>query len=83
MNKLTYQQAEQMAVEAAQAAMVQNYPAAAAELAKTGLFGKTLDRKARKLALRMGGFTLPEGWTIAMVTPQGWGANGYRRGGQS
>lgn len=69
-----------MAIEAAKAAIVRNYPAARAELSsgKNMFFGKELDRKARKLALKMGGFELPEGWTIAMVTLEGWGAGGYR-----
>ena len=45
------------------------YQTAAAALSEQGFFGKNLDRKARKLALQMGGLVLPDGWTIAAVTP--------------
>lgn len=77
---MNYNEAKAKAVEAAQAAIAAHYDAARAEVAAKGLFGKTLDRKARKLAFKMGGFTLPDGWTIAMVTPPNWnrGALGYR-----
>ncbi len=80
---MTHDQAQQQAIQAAQAAIAAHYDTARAELATTGLFGKELDRKARKLAFKMGGFTLPEGRTIAMMTPPGWGQGplGYR--GQS
>ena len=82
MNKdtTTRTQAQQQAIQAAHAAITAHYDTARAELAVAGLFGKELDRKARKLALKMSGFTLPEGWTIAMVTPTGWGQGqlGYR-----
>ena len=71
---------QNQAIQAAQAAIAAHYDTARAELSAAGLFGKELDRKARKLALKMGGLTLPEGWTIAMVTPPGWGQGrlGYR-----
>ena len=69
---------QNQAIQAAQAAIAAHYDTARAELAAEGLFGKELDRKARKLAFKMGGFTLPEGWTIAMVTPLGWGQGGTR-----
>jgi ribosomal protein L16/L10AE len=65
----TYQSAEKKAIEAARAGIEKHYKAAREELSKKGLFGETLDRKARKLALKKAGFTLPENWTIAMVTP--------------
>lgn len=65
-------------IKAAQTVLLQHYAAARAELARGGMFGKQLDQKARKLALRMGSHTLPEGWTIATVTPAGWGRFGYR-----
>jgi hypothetical protein len=71
---------QNQAIQAAQSAIAAHYDTARAELSDSGLFGKELDRKARKLALKMGAFTLPEGWTIAMVTPPGWGQGllGYR-----
>ena len=71
---------QNQAIQAAQAAIAAHYDTARAELSTEGLFGKELDRKARKLALKIGGFTLPEGWNIAMVTPTGWGQGrlGYR-----
>ena len=68
---MTYDEAEKLAIVAAKSAVAANYESARAELAVKH-FGKELDRKARKLALKMGGFELPEGWTIAMVTPDGW-----------
>ena len=66
--------------QAAARAMLSNYDAARAKLAATGLFGKTLDRQDRKLALSMGGVEIPEGMTVARATPHGWGAGplGYR-----
>lgn len=69
---LTYKETEDQAVEAAKKAVADNYPAARATLSRQGLFGKELDRKARKLAFKMGGFSLPEGWSIARVTPDVW-----------
>ena len=75
---LTYEDAEKEAILAAQDAIAKNYNEARGLLASKGLFGKTLDNKARKLALRMGGFKLPDGWTIARVTPSNWGSWGYR-----
>jgi len=77
---MNYEQAKAKAIEAAQVAIVEHYDAARAALGHTGAFGKDLDRKARKLALEMGGFELPNGWTISMVTPRGWagGLRGYR-----
>lgn len=80
---MTHVQAEAAAIAAAQTAIAAHYDAARAELSALGWFGKELDRKARKVALKKGGFGLPEGWTIAMVTPPNWGhgALGYR--GQS
>lgn len=59
-------------------AMREHFSRAAAELAGRGKFGKDLDRRARKLALRMGGWRLPAGVTIAWATPDGWAAGGYR-----
>lgn len=65
--------------EAACAAMTSHYDQARAELARSGLFGKTLDNKARKLALKLAGVSLPEGRTIAWATPDGWADGpGYR-----
>ena len=71
---------QNQAIQAAQAAIAAHYDTARAKLGAAGLFGKELDRKARKLAFKMGGCTLPDGWTIAMVTPPGWGQGslGYR-----
>lgn len=68
----------------AQQAMIDHYDAARAELGKTGAFGKDLDRKARKLALRMAGIRLPEGASIAWATPDDWGRGplGYRAPGR-
>jgi hypothetical protein len=62
------------------AAVRKNYDAARTELANAGMFGKTLDNKARKLALKMAGIELPEGKTIAWATPDGWNVGGYRSG---
>jgi len=63
----------------AQAAMVANYQTARETLVKTtGAFGKELDRKARKLALKMAGIELPEWATIGWATPDDWGSGGYR-----
>ena len=62
----------------AQQAIIDNYDAAREQLANKGMFGKTLDQKARKLALRMAGIKLPEGATIAWATPDDWAAGGYR-----
>lgn len=62
----------------AQQAMIDHYDEARAQLGRTGLFGKELDRKARKLALRLGGIRLPEGATIAWATPDDWAEGGYR-----
>jgi hypothetical protein len=53
-------------------ALIKNYPKAREELCKNGLFGKVLDNKARKLALKMAGLSLPDGKTIAWATPDGW-----------
>lgn len=60
--------------------MVTNYPLARAQVLANnpGLFGKTLDNKARKQALRMAGIELQEGMTIAWATPDDWAKNGYR-----
>jgi hypothetical protein len=65
---------------AGQNAIRSHYLAARQELANKGSFGKELDRRARKLALTMAGVVLPEGWTIATVTPTSWGQgpSGYR-----
>ena len=65
---------------AACAAMSLHYNQAREQLGHTGLFGKALDNKARKLALKMGGITLPPGMTIAWATPEAWGKSpqGYR-----
>lgn len=57
--------------EQAAAAIEQHYKAARAVLEVTGQFDKNLDRKARKLALRMGGLKVPEGACIAWATVQG------------
>ncbi len=62
----------------AKAAVIEHYNDARAQLSATGAFGKNLDRKARKLALRLGGLRLPEQYDIAWATPSVWGANGYR-----
>ena len=62
----------------AQQAMIAHYDEARAQLEHKGLFGKELDRKARKLALRLGGVRLPEGATIAWATPDDWAEGGYR-----
>lgn len=63
-------------------AMTANYDRARKELLaeRPGLFGKQLDNKARKLALKLAGIELPEGCTIAWATPSGWGNGraGYR-----
>jgi hypothetical protein len=77
---MTYEEAQNQAIEAAKAAIIEHYATAREQLSKAGAFGKELDRKARKHALKLGGFELPEGWTIAMVTPANWGrgALGYR-----
>lgn len=62
----------------AQQAMIDHYDEALAQLECEGLFGKALDRKARKLALRLGGVRLPEWATIAWATPDDWATGGYR-----
>ena len=63
-------------------AMTANYDKAREELlkARPELFGKLLDNKARKLALKLAGIELPEGCTVAWATPHGWahGSAGYR-----
>jgi len=59
-------------------AMQVHYEAARRQLADAGVFGKALDNKARKLALKMSGKELPIGMNIAFATPDGWGSNGYR-----
>lgn len=59
-------------------AMREHFPRAARELANRGKFGKDLDRKARKMALRLGGWRLPPGVTIAWATPDEWATGGYR-----
>lgn len=64
--------------EAAQSAMQVHYTEARRQLAGAGAFGKTLDLKARKLALRLAGVTLPPGATIAWATPADWAEGGYR-----
>lgn len=68
--------------EAAITAMTKHYPQARKQLADAGAFGKDLDRKARKLALRLAGVELPEGFTIAWATPDDWAADGYRKPGK-
>ena len=50
-------------------AIAQHFEAAAKQLGDQGLFGKELNRKARKLALKMAGYKLPEGVTIAWCSP--------------
>ena len=62
----------------AQQAMIAHYDEARAQLERKGLFGKNLDNKARKLALRLGGIRLPEWATVAWATPDDWAAGGYR-----
>jgi hypothetical protein len=64
--------------EQAMSALRQHYDEARRQLAYSGLFGKVLDNKARKLALKLAGITLPEGATIAWATPEGWSDGGYR-----
>lgn len=64
------------------AAMVKFYPQARKQLGSTGLIGKALDNKARKLALKLAGIELPEGYTIAWATPDDWGKDGYRNPGR-
>lgn len=54
------------------AAMVQFYDEARAQLVNF-CFGKELDRRARKLALKLAGISLPEGMNISWATPEGWG----------
>ena len=46
-----------------------HFEAAAKQLAEKGTFGKKLNNKARKLALKMGGYKLPEGMCIAWCSP--------------
>ena len=60
--------------------MVENYDKARAQVLadKPELFGKALDNKARKLALKLAGIALPKGLTIAWATPDRWGHAGYR-----
>ena len=62
----------------AQQAIINNYDAAREQLSRKGLFGKDLDRKSRKLALRMAGIQLPDGATLAWATPDDCAAGGYR-----
>lgn len=66
----------------AQAAMAAKYEEGRAQaLAKDpGLFGKQLDRAARRRAIQLAGVQLPAGMTIAWATPAGWGHGplGYR-----
>lgn len=64
--------------EQAASAMLSHYAAARSQLAATGLFGKALDNKARKLALELAGLSLPDGATIAWATPADWAEDGYR-----
>lgn len=68
----------QQAVEA----MLAHYDQARQQLADSnpGLFGKHLDNKARKLALKLACVVLPEGATVAYATPDDWGTGrpGYR-----
>lgn len=66
------------AQQLAQQAIIKNYDAAREQLSRKGVFGKELDRKARKLALRMAGIQLPDGATLAWATPDDWAAGGYR-----
>lgn len=47
-----------------------HYEAAAKQLVEKGAFGKELNRKARKLALKMGGYKLLEGVNIAWCSPE-------------
>lgn len=73
--------ANKAARKAACEAMATHYDAARAQLANAaGGFGKELDRKARKLAIKLSGVQLPEWATIAWATPDGWGTGplGYR-----
>lgn len=70
MNSITRQQAIE--------AMIKFYPQARQQLAETGAFGKTLDNKARKLAIKLAGIILPDGLTIAWATPDDWASDGYR-----
>jgi len=63
-------------------AMEQHYPQARQQLANAGAFGKILDNKARKLALKIAGIELPAGSTIAWATPDDWGKDGYRNAGR-
>lgn len=66
--------------EQAQDIMTAHYSAARKQLANAGSFGKKLDYKARKLALRLSGECFPPDMTIAWATPDGWGSGplGYR-----
>lgn len=61
-------------------AIARHYDEAREVLSKTGGFGKELDRKSRKLALRMASLKVPEGACIAWATADGWGSGllGYR-----
>jgi hypothetical protein len=62
----------------ARAAVVAHYQEALHQFDGSGLFGKKLDNKARKLALKIAGITLPTGCTIAWATPENWNQRGYR-----
>ena len=55
--------------EQGQHAIATHYETAAKKLSDKGVFGKELNRKARKLALKMAGYKLPEGVTIAWCSP--------------
>lgn len=70
--------------QSAIAAMVANYDEGRKQVLaeRPELFGKLLDNRARKMALKLAGISLPEGFTIAWATPEGWGkgSSGYRGG---
>ena len=70
--------------EFATSAMVANYDEGRKQVLaeRPELFGKLLDNKARKMALKLAGIALPDGFTIAWATPEGWGkgSHGYRGG---
>jgi hypothetical protein len=66
----------------AQLAVVENYEAGRKQVLSDpehlGEFGKRLDNKARKAALRIAGVELPEGLNVAWATPEDWHQGGYR-----
>ncbi len=62
----------------AYAAIREHYQAARTELSRSGMCGKKLDYKARRLALCMGAITLPDDRTLSWATPLNWSAGGYR-----